>query len=294
MSVFPDQLRGRSKAEFLLFSTVWGSALAVLLGRAWQHLFFDAPYRTLFWDQGLMGKLVKFVGFETWSDFITSPEVDGKIDTLIGIIGGFLLLTFLVVFLWNKVSKELLQWALGLATLLLIFLAFLYSKEKFYSLGQFLEYSLQFGSIACLWLLAKKSVDINKFVWLLKILVALTFICHGLYAIGYYPRPGHFVEMCMHFFGLSEAGANTFLWYAGIFDFVAAILIFIPGIFSSLGLGYCFIWGGMTAMARLLANYYGQTIGEFLFIQTPEVIFRIPHFLIPLGLLMFQLNKKRS
>ena len=46
----------------------------------------------------------------------------------------------------------------------------------------------------------------------LKIAIALTFSAHGLYAIGYYPQPGVFVDMLINILHFSETTAKDFLF----------------------------------------------------------------------------------
>ena len=66
-------------------------------------------------------------------------------------------------------------------------------------------------------------------ILIMKVAIAVTFISHGLYALNYYPRPGHFTEMVMDILGVKEATAILFLNVAGILDFVIAVGIFIKG-----------------------------------------------------------------
>jgi hypothetical protein len=44
------------------------SAILVLLGYAWQHLFFDVLYPILLWDEGLLQSLAPLFGV-SWSDW---------------------------------------------------------------------------------------------------------------------------------------------------------------------------------------------------------------------------------
>ena len=290
MRSFPSLHTGSGdKSKDWLIRSIWLSSLAVLLGRAWQHLFQDAPYRALLWDESWMGGIIRILGWESWDQYITSSGADHGIDILIGSIGLVLLLSFLITLFWRISAHWLRQIFWLISGLILVVLAFLYTKEKFYAIGQFFEYSLQFGSVLLLWSFFRHKWIPRQFILTVKVAIALTFVCHGLYAIAHYPRPGNFVDMCIQFFGMSEAGAHQFLWYAGFFDFVAAALIFVPSrLISNIGLGYCVIWGGMTAFARLFANYYGQEVGEWLFTYLPETLYRFPHFLVPLGLMVWQ------
>jgi len=285
-------LASGNKSRSILLRTLWLSTLAVFLGRGIQHIFFDAPYRALFWDEGIMGGLVSLLGWDTWDSYVTSVGVDHALDIMQHSIGLFFILAFFLTLGYRILAHWIRQivWAGG--TILLVILAFLYFKEKFYALGQFFEYSLQFGAVALLWLSFRNTGISERLLLAIKILIALTFVCHGLYALGYYPRPGHFVQMCIHFFGMSEAGASTFLWWAGALDMLAALFIFLPRPFREVGLGYCVIWGFMTAMARVGANFYEGLYLETFITSSSEALYRFPHFLVPLGLLFYYIWEK--
>ncbi len=284
MRSFPSLHTGSGeKSQQWLMRLIWIAAMFVMLGRGLQCLFKEVPLRALIWDEAWMGGIVRLFGW-TWDSFITSLAVDHYIQIFGVWFGFFFLFAFLVTLGWRMVSHWLRQITWAGVWMLLVFIAFLYAKEKFFSLGQFFEYSLQFGTPFLLWI-SFRSKGLNKhFVLGVKILIALTFFCHGLYAVGYYPRPGHFVQMCIHFFGMSEDGAHTFLWIAGILDFIAAIFIFLPRPFVQIGLVYCIVWGFMTAAARVGANIYDNSFAETLFLYGPEFLFRVCHFLVPLGL----------
>jgi hypothetical protein len=59
-------------ATFLLFA-----------GRAWQHLFWDAPFRELLWDQAIMESIVLSLRGGTWEEYVTSENTDHFIGTLV-------------------------------------------------------------------------------------------------------------------------------------------------------------------------------------------------------------------
>lgn len=286
MANFPSLHTGSGdKSQHDLLRMIWLSSLFIMLGRGLQMIFFDIPLRALLWDEAWFGGIVKLFGW-TWDGFITSLAVDHRIQLFSQFMGLFFLLSFLITLSWRWISHWLRQISWAGVWIIMLFIAFLYSKEKFFSLGQFFEYSLQFGSPFLLWLAFRSKGIPSFFIPMVKIMIALTFFCHGLYAVGYYPRPAHFVEMSIHFFGFSEAGAHNFLSWAGILDFIAAILIFLPKPFRNAGLIYCVLWGFATAVARISANIYDSMWTDTLFFYGPEFLFRVCHFLVPLGLLL--------
>jgi len=62
------------------FRIVQIATVGVFLGRAYQHLFWDAPFRTLLWDQEWMEGIVKGVLGMQWDDYITNISIDESIQ----------------------------------------------------------------------------------------------------------------------------------------------------------------------------------------------------------------------
>ncbi|MEH0154204.1 hypothetical protein V6R21_08645 [Limibacter armeniacum] len=257
------------------------SCMAVFLGRAWQHLLWDAPFRTLLWDEGLLKGFVESTFDVTWFEYVTSPTTDLVIQILIRSTGIIYLLGIFATWLvfskkWEKFSRFLLL----LGSVGLFMLAVLYCKEKYYQLGQLIEYSSQFGAPLLLWWVSKSETK-RVPVTAIKVAIALTFIGHGLYALGYYPLPGHFVDMTINTLGVSEEFAKSMLFAAGVIDMIVAIGIFIPAIQQPMLL-YMVAWGVLTSLARITAHIDAQlftaTLGQWLH----ETIYRVPHAVFPM------------
>ncbi len=217
--------------NYLISRRIWLivqiAAVCVFWGRAWQHLFWDAPYRTLLWDELWMSGIVESIWGMSWEEYVTSTPVDAGIQTSIRISGWIYLLAGLAVIFIQKLGRwgRVLIW-IGLINL--VFLSLLYFKERFFAIGQFFEYSLQMlAPFLVLHFAHRKSIG-PGFILLIKWAIVLTFTCHGLYAIGYYPRPVHFQEMVMNILPVQEKGAFQFLNLAGILDFVLSVLLFLP------------------------------------------------------------------
>lgn len=276
-----------------IFLIVQIATATVFLGRAWQHWFWEAPYRTLLWDENWMRPLIEGIFGTSWDIYVTTS--DAKIQIFIKIISGlYLICALAAIFIhrWKKIAIVLLT----LGGFSLIFLAALYCKEKFFHLGQFLEYSLQWSSPFFLIWLYKSQEIMPKMILGMKIAVALTFICHGLYAVGYYPRPAGFMEMTMNILPITEAGAVRFLQIAGVLDFVASVLIFLPGRIGIgvVAIGYCLVWGFFTTTARIWAHFYPEFLENLLMQWVHESVYRFPHFLIPLAILLWQIALNRK
>lgn len=280
----------------LFFKLLQYAAFTVLLGRAWQHLYWDAPFRALLWDEQLLSGVVESFTAMDWESYITSMEVDEKISTSIKSFGCLYLITAIITLFIHKLPS-FFQHFLWLSSLALISLAMLYCKERFLSIGQFFEYTLQFGSPFFLWWWIRQEQPSNNssaFIIVLKIAIALTFTCHGLYAIGYYPIPVQFMEMTMNILGVDEVMAKTFLTTAGILDFAVAIGIFLPWNYARFFLLYAVFWGFSTAIARVWAYFNWEWLDYVLLQWLHETVMRFPHFLIPLAVFIIIQQKQKN
>lgn len=283
-----------SKQHFLLLQM---ATIAVFAGRSFQHLFWDAPYRVLFWDEKWMSGLVSFFIGVDWQSYVTHPTTDKTISLLVVFSGILYALCALVAIFIKRIPRQW-HWILLVGAANLILLSLLYTKDKFYHLGQFFEYSLQFGVPIFLYVVAgwkRDGVEVKplkevsplkrqkRLIFWLKVATALTFTCHGLYAVNYYPRPGNFVDMVINILGVSDTTAFQFLDLVGVLDFIIAIALFVPIRWVVLlAAGYATFWGFGTTIARVWANFYPEFWVESLKMWLHESVFRMPHFLVPL------------
>jgi len=280
-----------SKNYQRIFILLQIATVCVFLGRAWQHIVWDAPYRTMLWDEGWMSQILPIFSSMSYEDFITDIEIDDQIQNGIKAIGWFYMLCALVAVFIRRLPK----WAsyiLWLGSLSLMFLAFLYCKEKFFQWGQFWEYSLQFGAPLFLFFLYNSIHKVTSshlvsksLIFWMKVAIAITFISHGLYALNYYPRPGHFVDMTINILGVGEKTAFQFLNVAGVLDFIVAIGIFFPKKICRYALIYIILWGLATTFARIWGHFYIDMIGDTLSQWVHESVYRFPHFVIPIAVL---------
>jgi len=227
--------------------------------------------------QGLVGALTGW----TWREYVTNLAVDQAIQQFIVWTGVFYgLCAVLVIFIQKLPAVS--RYILWLGTFSLLFLALVYTKDHFYQIGQFFEYTLQFGAPAFLLVaLHTNNLSARLVLWM-KIAIALTFACHGLYAIGYYPRPGYYLEMVIRILGISQDAAKHFLNVAGALDFAVAIGIFLPTKWAKWFLLYAACWGLATSLARVFGNFYWDYPIGSLHQWAHEMTFRLPHFFIPL------------
>jgi hypothetical protein len=131
----------------------------------------------------------------------------------------------------------------------------------------------------------------TKTLVVLKILIACTFLGHGVYALGVHYIPRNFMSMTTTILCLDKTNAENFLFLIGILDILAAIGIFFKGIAQKSAFIYMILWGLITAFARII---YGSLIStdsiEFLY-YVSNAIYRIPNGLIPL-FLFNEINKR--
>ncbi len=274
-----------SNLQDKLISILKLSTFLIFLGRAYQHIVWDAPYRTFLWDEGILKGVVENIFGVTWNDYVTSLSAASSISFSIRTIGVFYLLCTIATLLMKPTMKKLGKLFLLGGSFGLFILALLYCKEKFFHVGQFFEYMIQFMTPILLYMMLFTTIEFKKIRLIALIAIALTFSCHGLYAVGYYPRPGTFIDMTLNTLPISEPSAHVMLKIAGVLDFVVAIAIFIPRI-SYAALVYAFIWGGLTAMARLVGHFHIEFLWNSFSQWTWEMLIRLPHALIPLFVLV--------
>ncbi|NJN78538.1 MAG: hypothetical protein HC803_09635 [Saprospiraceae bacterium] len=226
--------------------------ISVLLGRAWQHLFWDVPFRALMWDESLMTPVVKMFGM-SWQDYIMNLEIAYQQEFVMQVIGVFYLILIVFIFFVNAARKWIKPF-LWLSSFFLFALSLLYWKENFYRIGQLIEYTIQWTIPIFLIFAIYKTQNTTQFRFWLKIAIALTFIGHGLYAFGYYPVPGKFVQMILDMLALNDGQATMLLKVMGVLDFVVAIGLFLP-FFWKISIWYCVLWGFATAFARIVTNF---------------------------------------
>lgn len=263
----------------------WSCAL-LFFARAWQHLRWDAPFRSLLWSQDTMQGTVQFFLGLDWQTYATSPGIAAGIATLIKAFGVFYAVCGVAALLCTS-TRRWAQVLLVLGTLALTFLSYCYYRDKLYRLGEFGEYATQFTLplLFVFWIRGTFSRDtlLNCF----RVGVACTFTCHGLYAIGFYPTPGEWITMTTTLTGLGDADSLRLLRVAGALDFAVAALIFAP--FRSIALpalAYTTFWGLATATARSATFVRWENFSDSTTQWLHESVMRLPHATIPLVLFL--------
>lgn len=260
-----------------LISWLRFAAFFLFTGRGWQHFTYGGPYDTLYRSDNYLGLLTN------WLTGDKNAVFAADVLSYINIAFGFLFMFAAVSVLFVNKKKNFYRTFVRIGWLLLFITAYGYYVDKFRISAQFFEYSAQLV-IPFLLLRAVKFKMNRKFLFWAKLSIALTFVCHGLFAIGYYPVPGIFNNMLINTFGFTNETSFTVLKVVGILDFVFAIGIFVKPISKPI-LWYGLIWGFLTAFARVFSTidfgFFEATFTQ----NTYEFLVRMPHFIVPLVLL---------
>ena len=262
----------------------------IFIGRGYQHIFWDGPYRSILWDQELLEGFVNNYLNIDWKDFVESEIIGNRIQLFIKTIGVIFILSAFSVF--GITSKN--KWpviVISTGVFFMALLAFASFKVRFYQIGEWFEFGTQVASPILLILFVKKKISVKKLIFIAKIAIAITFIGHGFYAFGYYPQPGGYVDMVINITGFSEDFVRPFLKVMGFMDFVVALLLFIPKT-ARPALIYCIVWGLLTAFARVVSyfnlDFPFTTLHQWLY----QTVFRLSHGLLPLWVLCLISTKK--
>jgi len=273
-----------SLPEDLIHSILRVAVIALFLGRGWQHLFWETPYRSILWDQDLMEPILAFFGV-SWEAFASNLQVDRFVTICSQSIGLLLLIggASLTLF-WTRVGVRNLTLLGGGFFVFLMAMARI--KGSFPPWAQAMELAIQFSLPFLLFATSRSGL---KPSWRtgFQLAVAATFIGHGLFAANVLPTPGNFLNMTMAILGVGESGARQFLFVMGVADFIAAALLLAGGVLGRIGAWYCVLWGLATALARVVAHLDMAPMGYVLHQWLPETVFRLPHGLVPLALVFW-------
>lgn len=291
-SLLSNRIRPNTAVIYLLKMATF----LVFIGRAYQHLCWDAPYREFFWDHASNEFFIKLIFNISWFEYVTSPLFDSYIQWAIKGMGGIYLLLAVMTLFINKNHRVLCR-LLKVGSFFLFILAYLYFKAKAFQLAQLIEYSSQVAAPFLLALCLKDDEnDSQKIFNILRISIAFTFLGHGLYAVGFYPVPGPFIDMIIKIIGGNEANAIFLLKMAGTFDIIIFFILMNPKFhrFYPVFLTVACIWGLVTAFARVVAHFkvefWSPTLHQWAF----ETLVRLPHGLLPLSLLCWVVAEKMA
>ncbi|MEO1436775.1 MAG: hypothetical protein AAFV80_14650, partial [Bacteroidota bacterium] len=212
-----------------------------------------SPFRSILWDESIWKGLVESIFGISWSDYVTGT-FPIQLTRLFEIVS-ILFLAFGGWCCWSKPSN----WGrrfLWVSAWLILILALWNWRSQAWRFPQLLEHGARVGSLFLIVGVFYEQWSRSRVIRFSEILVAATFVGHGLFALGWWPRPGHFVDMTIVLMQVSEDQAILFLQLVGWLDLITAVMILfrLPG--SGLALWYMVFWGFATALARVVTNFY--------------------------------------
>lgn len=236
--------------------------------------------------------LLVFLGLSTCYN-VWEP-VENWVNIALLFIGTILVLSGLHL-LFTTTSKEHLEtnMILIVSTIVLITLNLILWPSKDYLPEQLIEHAAQMSLPMLLFWWMKGPQNKKNFILVLKLIIALTFVGHGLFAVAWHVLPAHFISMTQGILPLDTAQTNAFLFSAGLIDFVLAFLIFFDKT-SRFALIYMLVWGLLTALARPLSHLQEVFTTDFWLIHFPGFVYRLPHAILPLLILVLSKKEKRS
>ncbi|MFZ9028027.1 MAG: hypothetical protein ACO2Z9_03375 [Crocinitomicaceae bacterium] len=258
------------RATSQTFKFLQASVFCILFGTGLAHIFGPQPYN------------------------ITYGDPQGY-QVIVGTI--FLMMSMICLLPIQKTYRHKLHFLYAIASLLLLFHSFNSLINSGYVPEQMVEHSLKIGLPIVLLLTIefrnKTEFDVQLLRWL-KILIAAAFIGHAMFALGLHYIPENFYNMTMTILPLSRDEATLFLMVVGILDILCAVMLFTP--FNRFFVYYLIVWGVVTAIAR---TWYGLLVTDHLtgsqFLDfAGNTIFRLPHGIIPLLILILENRKSRK
>jgi hypothetical protein len=224
----------------------------------------------------------------TWEEFVGTGADDGVVQKWMARIWLLYLvctILSLTVRKGAKIQTGIQMGGLVVGGVLLTFLSYAKYVAAQRQLPMFVEHGAQMLIPIILVMAFAFGVRHRITVFTAMVAVIMTFVGHGLYAVGAWPTPASFSAMTTLILGVEYPTTKSLLLIAGTLDFVVCIGICIPPVRRVSAL-YATTWGFVTAVARPVAgmswglNYWGAD--QYLH----EATLRAPHFLIPLYLLL--------
>ncbi|MEM7656704.1 MAG: hypothetical protein AAF399_11285 [Bacteroidota bacterium] len=232
----------------------------LFLGRAWQHAIKEMPYAVL-WDM---------------------PHLQDAMSIIFFVMAGLVWLPKQWIVPHRLVD---LLWIGMIGVLVASLASYQHHPER--AIIQFWEHSAQMWMPILCWAWFKDKLTESWIAWGTKIAVAFTFLCHGLFALGWpYELPGNFLAMTELILSVDHAGATSFLLIAGTLDLLIVVGLWFRQT-ALVVLPYAAFWGTATAIARVWAYSGGSDWGMDLWIWLPETLLRAPHAIVPVVLWLF-------
>lgn len=268
------------------------------------HLRWEVPYRALLWSESLLrGTVENGLGIP-WETWVTSSTIEATTQSVMRWMGFALLATALAAWRCRNPQRESRsgtpEWLLLLGGFSLGFGALLEFKDKLFHPAILMEASARVLAPLVLWALVRGWFSDARGLRVLKAATAITFLGHGLFAIGYFPVPGNFIDLTIKILGVDEPQARMVLQFAGALDIALAAAMLTSSRATRIALAYATAWGLLTALARPVA-YLASAIaapGGFsmwgLAYWVTEALSRAAHVGVPLSALLLARAEARA
>ena len=202
----------------------------LLVGRAWQHLFWDAPYEFLFTKQ---------LGFTDW--FV------GKWTAVTGWV--YLLGVIFCFTLDNRDSRWGYIYVVYSATLLL--LAQLYRASNDCEVPTLFLYASQIATPLLYYQLQFTKIPIGRIMNTLKISLTLTLGGYAWYAFGwYYGQKDSWHNGLQNVFGTDQNTASYLLITLGIVECLIIVVLWVKPL-QKIGFAGILFWGTLLMLASV-------------------------------------------
>jgi len=252
-----------------------------LIGLACSQLWADLPYRSLLWDERLLGPILEALFGLSWEDWVTNTALEVWLERYAWLAAG----------LFAVAACGLLAPLRGRAVWLpvlaaappLVGYAWAIWAEHGYYVSGLLELGIRLSLPLAVWILLRHPAQ-GAGRWQLRLCLvgcAATFVGHGLHALDWAPTPLAFVDMLRRVLGIGGDAADWLLLAIGIQDLLLAVALCWPRLRGP-ALLWMACWGALTALARLSLVDLGF-IADTLLPALATTLERVPHAILPLA-----------
>jgi len=255
-------------------------AFLCFVGWTWVHFYWEGPYGILLWQESTY-ELAERFGI-SWDEFVGTGVNDGLVQAWISRVAWlYLACTILTLTVRKNSSMQMIALVGGSGLLIVLSYAKYVGAQR--QLPMFVEHGGQMLMPIILVLALRYGIRHRVPTGVAMLAVIATFVGHGSYALGFWPTPANFFGMTTVILGFEYEAAKTFLWVAGVLDYLICVGLFVPALRRPCAL-YAVVWGLLTAIARPVAGMSWSLIyfGADQFLH--EAVLRAPHFLIPIYL----------
>ncbi|MCH2234803.1 MAG: hypothetical protein MK078_11190 [Crocinitomicaceae bacterium] len=205
------------------------------------------------------------------------------------ICGIILIAAAIILLVYKHVKRTFVVPAIIIASAVLSLHSIIAAWYSSFPFAQMIEHSLQLGTPIVLIRLIYTPDRIDSSYKVLLCLSVLTFVGHGLFALGIPEIPHSFLKLTSSIIGLNPEYSSYFLAVFGILDLIMLALLFkIPNIpIKRILIGYMIIWGGITTLSRVTSGMISYNLfSEDLLKMFTHTLYRIVHFIIPMVLFL--------